>query len=357
MARSIVDDPDAPEALRTFAAVRARIAEKPVLINADPPAHQRQRKLVNPAFRRARILALEETVNGLVEALIDTFSTGGEVEFVESFAGPLPMTMIARVLGVAEDRMDDFRRWSDAITGATGAKPDDEDLVRRIFEDMHEFFEYFSMALDSRRTQPRDDVLTDLLDARDDQERLSQDEILGMVAQFLTAGNETTTALLASTLLRLAKHPDEASELRANPGRIPAYIEEMLRLQAPIQGLFRTALIDTELEGVDIPAGSFVWIGYAAGNRDVDVFNDADRLLLDRAKTNHLSFGHGEHTCLGAPLARLETRVAVEALLRRFEKIALIGAPDQVPYRPNFIMHAPTELRLRLVPVWSDSAK
>ncbi|MFD7008558.1 cytochrome P450 [Rhodococcus jostii] len=354
LARSIVDNPQASTELKKLAAVRARIAENPVLINADPPAHQRQRKLVNPAFRRARILALEQTVDTLVEGLIDTFSAGGDVEFVKSFAEPLPMTMIARVLGIAEDRMDDFRRWSDAITGATGAKPDDEDLIRRIFGDMQEFFEYFSEELDARRTQPKDDVLTDLLNAQDEHEQLSEDEILGMLAQFLTAGNETTTALLASTLLRLAERPDEASELRANPDRIPAYIEEMLRLEAPIQGLFRTALTDTELEGVDIPAGSFVWIGYAAGNRDDHVYDDADQLLLDRAKSNHLSFGHGEHTCLGAPLARLETRVAVGALLRRFEKIALIGTPEQVPYRPNFVMHAPTELHLRLTRTETD---
>ncbi|WP_216892235.1 cytochrome P450 [Nocardia alni] len=350
LARSIVADPHADADLKRMAARRARIADDPVLINADPPKHRHQRRLVNPVFRRARILALEQTVTMLIDQLIDEFAGGGDVEFVRAFAGPLPMTMIARVLGVPEDRMDDFRRWSEAITGATGATPKDPEVIRRIFTDMDEFFVYFANALADRRARPLDDVLTDLLAVDNDGRSLHEDEILGMVAQFLTAGNETTTALLASALLRLAENPGEAAELRANPEAVPAYIEEILRLRSPIQGLFRTARRDTVLDGVAIAAGSFVWIAYASGNRDETVYADAECLRPGREKSTHLSFGHGEHTCLGAPLARLEAVTAIRALLRRFERIELRDTVADIPFRPNFVMHAPLELPLNLTP-------
>jgi cytochrome P450 len=258
------------------------------------------------------------------------------------------MRMIARILGVPEHLMDDFRRWSGAIVSGTGLTEYDPERVRRAFMDMHEFFEYFAERIEERRRSPQDDVITDLVNAREEGDRpLSDDEILGMLAQFLTAGNETTTNLLASILFRLAQEPAEADLLRLHPEDVPEYVEEVLRHDPPVHGLFRTAIADTVVDGVEVPAGSFLWLGYASGNRDADEFAEPDTFDIARPqKVRHLSFSQGEHFCLGAPLARLEARVGISALLRRLDDIALRDSPASVPYRPSFVMHAPEQLPL-----------
>jgi cytochrome P450 len=292
--------------------------------------------------------ALEGTVAELVEELIDDFIDDGHVEVVRQFAGPLPMRMIARILGVPEHLMDDFRRWSGAIVSGTGLTEYDSERVRQAFMDMHEFFEYFAERIEERRRSPQDDMITDLVNAREEGDRpLSDDEILGMLAQFLTAGNETTTNLLASTVFRLAHEPAEANHLRLHREDVPEYVEEVLRHDPPLHGLFRTAVADTVVDGMAVPKGSFLWLAYASGNRDADEFGEPDIFHIDRPqKVRHLSFGQGEHFCLGAPLARLEAKVGISALLRRLDDIALRDSPASVPYRPSFVMHAPQQLHL-----------
>jgi cytochrome P450 len=351
LARQIVEDPESPGDLRALAAQRARMADKPVLINADPPSHLRQRKLVNRAFTRKRVAGLETSIEALADKLIDAFIGDGRVEFRTQFAGPLPMRMIARVLGVPEDLMDTFRTWSEAITGGVGVVGSSDNRVRTMFQDMDEFFQYFGQQLEERRAAPRDDLLTDLLSAGDEDDRpLDDDEMLAMLAQFLTAGNETTTNLLASCALRLATEPTLADRLRSAPNEVPEFVEELLRLEAPAQGLFRTALTDVVIEGVPVPAGSFVWLAYGSANRDADEFAEPDVLDLGRPdKLRHLAFGQGEHFCLDAPLARLEAKVSITALLRRLKDITLDEPAEHVEYRPSYIMHAPARIRLRFV--------
>jgi cytochrome P450 len=305
---------------------------------------------VNHAFTRKRMSALEDTVGELAEELIDNFVDDDHVEFVRQFAGPLPMRMIARILGVPEYLMDDFRRWSGAIVSGVGLTETeyDSERVRHAFLDMHEFFEYFAERIEERRQSPQGDMITDLVNAREEGDRpLGDDEILGMLAQFLTAGNETTTNLLASTVFRLAQHPAEADHLRQQPEDVLEYVEEVLRHDPPLHGLFRTAVADTVVDGVEVPKGSFLWLAYASGNRDADEFSEPDTFDIDRQqKVRHLTFGQGEHFCLGAPLARLEAKVGISALLRRLDDIALRDSPTSVPYRPSFVMHAPQQLHL-----------
>lgn len=349
LARRIMDDPDSSDELRTLAAQRARMAERPVLINSDPPEHARQRRLVNKAFTRKRVAAFEDTIAVLCDELIDEFADRNEVDFVAAFAQPLPMRMIARILGVPEHLRETFRVWSEAITGGTGVVGSSPEQITTIFRDMNDFFEYFAEQLEQRRQAPQDDVMTDLLTARYEGDRpLSDDEMLAMLAQFLTAGNETTTNLLASCLLRLATDPDLADRLGAAAEEVPEFVEEMLRLESPAQGLFRTTVRDVDIESVTVPAGSFVWLAYGSANRDEREFPEPDRLWLERPdKLRHLAFGQGEHFCLGAPLARAEARLAITALLRRLARIELAEPVDGVAYRESFVMHAPKRLLLR----------
>lgn len=349
LAQRILQDPESSTELQRLAARRARIAEQPVLINSDPPRHLRQRKLVNRAFTSKRIAAFEPEVEALADSLIDGFIADGHVDFVEAYAQVLPMTMIARILGVPEHLMDTFRTWSEAITGGTGVIGSDQDRVTQLFTDMNDFFEYFAQRLEERRQEPQEDLLTALLSAREGGDRpLGDDEMLGMIAQFLTAGNETTTNLLSSCLLRLATDPELAEHLRQTPDDVASFVEEILRLESPAQGLFRTAVKDTVLDGVPVPAGSFLWISYGAANRDPDEFEQPDKLDLGREnQLRHLAFSTGEHVCLGAPLARLEARVTIVALLRRLGNIELDQPDASIEYRASYIMHAPKRLLLR----------
>jgi cytochrome P450 len=212
-----------------------------------------------------------------------------------------------------------------------------------------EFFSYFTARIDERRSNPLDDLLTDVVEARmDGTEPLTTHEMLGMLAQFLVAGNETTTKLLASAMLLLTRQPELMSRLRADHSLIPGFIEEALRLEAPVQGLFRMANIDTEVGGVPIPAGSSIWVLYASANRDDAEFEEPDRLDPSRANAKlHLAFGQGIHYCIGASLSRAEGRIAFEVLLDRFEDIALAPG-NSFEFEPSYALHGLKALHLEV---------
>ena len=213
----------------------------------------------------------------------------------------------------------------------------------------NEFFVYFAQKIADRRADPRADLITDVVQAELDGEPLTDDEMLSMFNQFLVAGNETTTKLIASSVRILLERPELAAQLRADPSLVAGFVEEALRLEAPVQGLYRTAVEDTEISGVPIPKGSHLMVIYAAGNRDERLF--ADAATPDPCRTNsmrHLSFGHGEHYCLGAALARAEGRIAVEVLLERLDDIRFDDdvSPDDLDYEPSYVLHG-----LRALPV------
>lgn len=341
------DDPEVREVLRN----RAARADTPVLLGADPPLHTRQRGLVNRAFTLRKVREREEMITGVAGSLIDAFHPRGEVELVGEFAVPLPLTIIAQMLGVPIERMDDFKRWSDHFVVAIGNHHLTKDEMGRMLRSQAEFFQYFSEQIEDRRAHPRDDVVTDVVAARLDGEALSVQEMLSMFSQFLVAGNETTTKLIASAVLHLARHPQVADRLRAAPEEIPVFVEEMLRLEAPVQGLFRVATEDTEIGGVPIPAGSAVWLVYAAANRDAASFADAGACRFDRAHlTSHLAFGFGEHFCIGASLARAEARIALHLLLQRLRDIELACDEGDLRYEPSYVLHGLQALPLRFQP-------
>lgn len=318
---------------------RAKIGNSLVLALADPPVHERQRKLVNRAFTPSAVRGIEPLVRELAEALVDDFVGRGTVELIGEFAAPLPMTVIARALGVELDRMDDFRRWSDGIvTGFGRLEVSKEDMARIIM--MRDELECYLLGIMAdRQRMPADDLISKIVHSQVDGEQLSTHEALEMIVQFLIAGNETTTKLIGASMLRLAQEPKLAASLRQDPDQIPSFINEILRLEPPVTGLFRTATADCELGGVTIAKGAAVWLVFAAANRDGGEFEDSDTCVIERStRPPNLAFGFGEHYCLGAGLAKAEARVALEILLDRLQDIALDCDPDAVDYEPSFLM-------------------
>jgi cytochrome P450 len=329
---------------------RSKFGTTPVLVRADPPQHGRQRALVNRAFSPPAIRALEPDIEVLANSLIDRFVDRGRVELVAEFAAPLPMTVIAIALGVTLDRMDDFKRWSDAIVSGFGRNGLDKAELTGIIRARSELEEYLLAVIDERELEPQRDLISQIVHARVDGERLTRHEMVEMVIQFLLAGNETTAKLISSTMLHLARDPDEASRLRSDAELIGPFIEEVLRLEPPTNGLYRIAVADCELGGVSIPFGSAIWLAYAAANRDPQHFDAPDECLMRRQATSpHLGFGLGAHFCLGAGLARAEARISVQSLLARCEEVRLAIEPDDVAYEQSYMVHGIQRLPLTFV--------
>jgi cytochrome P450 len=322
-------------------------ARTPVLLNADPPLHGRQRSLVSRAFTPRKVQRREAAIGVIAEGLIDRFAGDGHVELVRQFAVPLPLTVIADALGVPAEHMDDFKRWSDDFVAGIGNHLLGHDVLARLLRTQAEFYAYFEQQIEDRRRDPRDDLVSDIVAARVDGEALGTGEMLGMFAQFLVAGNETTTKLIASTMLHLARRPGLADELRRDPERVGPFVEEVLRLDAPVQGLYRLATEDIEVGGVAVPAGSSLWLVYASANRDEAHFAEPDECRPGRGGTSpHLSFGLGEHFCLGASLARAEARIGVQQLLARARDIRLAEPASAPEYEESYVLRGVKELAL-----------
>lgn len=328
-------------------------ASVPVLLRADPPDHSRQRALVNRAFTAPAIRRIEPDIQQIADDLIDTFIDRGRVELLTDFAIPFPMTVIAKALGVSLDRMDDFIRWSATLVAGVGKRGFTKPMLAGIMRAQEELGAYLLSVIDEREREPKDDVITRLVEATIDGERLTRQEMVSMIVQFLLAGNHTTATIIATAMLRLVNEPELADKLRAEPDLMADFVEEMLRLEPPVNGIYRTATADYTLGGVDIPAGSTLWLVYAAGNRDPEPFPNPDTLVCPQPSTSqHLTFGLGEHHCLGSALARAETRIGLSALLARCADFRLDADPADIHYEENFMLHCLAELPL----TFSDAA-
>ncbi|MBI5289609.1 MAG: cytochrome P450 [Chloroflexi bacterium] len=290
------------------------------IINTDPPDHTYLRNLVNRAFTPRMVAEMEPRIREITRGLIDRVAASGRMDLVADLAVPLPVTIIAEILGVEPDRRDDFKRWSTAVISATAADPSAREALSG---DLLAFRQYFEEAVERRRRAPRDDLISALVRAEEADGRLTTEEIVAFAMLLLIAGNETTTNLIGNAMKALCDHPEQMERLREDPARIPNMVEEALRWDSPVQFLFRTTTQDTEVAGTAIPAGNTVIPIYASGNRDDAKFPDAARFDIERNTQGHLAFGMGVHFCLGAPLARLEAKVAFEELLRRFDGITL----------------------------------
>ena len=316
----------------------------PFLIASDPPRHGPLRSLVNRGFTPRRIAALEPRVRAIAREKLAALDAARDFDIVSDFFVPLPVTVIAELLGVEPERSVDFKRWSDRIVaGVTGGVAAVGPVA--VLEALTELSEYLAGVIELRRRDPRDDLVSTLIRAEEGETALASADVVMFVLLLLVAGNETTTNLLGNTLLALLAHPEELGRVRSDRRRIPALVEEGLRYDGPVQLLFRTTTRDVELAGARIPAGATVIPLLGSANRDDTQFPAAERFDVSRSTQGHLAFGLGIHFCLGASLARLEARVALEELLPRFERFE--RTEPRVEYLDSYLVRGPKRLPLR----------
>ncbi len=326
--RTFANDPRVGTLTRRQQAMLPPADEFSMLI-LDPPDHTRLRALVNKAFTSRAVNALETRIRVIAAALLDAVDDPGAFNLMTTFAQPLPIIVIAEMLGIPARDQNRFKLWS--AQRARLLEPTVSYRERAVALDAsREFDAYFLDVIAMRRSAPRDDILSALAHAEDGGERLSEREMLNLLRLLLIAGNETTTNLIGNGLLALLASPDQLARLRGDPDLVPAAVEELLRFDAPVQLTFRRARADRSMNGAEIRAGDNVAVLLGAANRDPDVFEMPDRLDVGRAPCPHLSLGRGIHHCLGAQLARLQGRIAFEMLLERFKRIDLMGS------RPTF---------------------
>ncbi len=296
------------------------------LIFSDPPRHRQLRKLINSGFTRRQIAVLEPKIREIVRGILDGVEPGSTHEFAEEIAAPLPTRMIAELIGAPPDDWEQFRAWSDAATGNADPEIELDSMVA-----MGQLFEYFQKLIAARRVEPRNDLLSVLAEAEIDEHRLTDEDLLNFAFLLLVAGNETTRNLIALGTLALIEHPEQRSLLVEDPSRIPAAVEEMLRWNSPVVHMARAATADIEIRGRLIREGDVVVMLYQSANRDEDIFGpDSEEFKVTRNPNPHIAFGCGEHSCVGAQLARLEATVLFEELFRRFPDLALVGAVDRM---------------------------
>jgi cytochrome P450 len=316
---------------------------------SDPPRHTKLRALITRAFTPRSVADLEPRIRQLSRALLDSLVARGEMDLAAEYAAPLPMMVIAEMIGMPGADWARFRRWSDAILTLSYTRSGDEEAAWA----MHEFAAvtaemdaYLAERIDRCRTTPEDDLLTRLVTAEVDGERLSGAEILGFFQLLVVAGQETTANLISNAMLCFMEYPEELARLRASRELLPSAVEEVLRYRSPVQWMMRTPCREIELAGQVIPAGGLVLPMIGAANRDPRPFPDAGRFDVARDPNPHLAFGHGIHFCLGAALARLEARVALSDLLARLDEFHLAGEEPWEPRRALHV-HGPSRLPIR----------
>ena len=311
------------------------------LKSLDPPEHTRLRRLVMKAFTVRRVEALRGRAQQIADELVDAMlAKGAPAELIEDFALPLPITIICELLGVPVEDRADFRLWSDALLSTTKFP------IEEVAEHRIRLRDYMAGLIAQRRETPRDDLLTALVAARDDEDRLSEEELLAMAEAILVAGHETTATEIPNFVYALLIHPDQLAAVRADLDLVPRAVEEMLRFVPLGAGGMqaRYALEDVELGGVTVRAGEPVIAVIASANRDETIYPDPDRLDLFRQEASHLGFGYGPHHCLGAPLARMELQVAVRTLLERLPGLRFADSEADVVWKSGLSTRGPERL-------------
>lgn len=320
----------------------------PSMINIDDPDHKRRRSLVNKGFTPRRVQDHEPKVREICRGLIDRATARGECDFVRDVAAPLPMIVIGDLLGVEPEDRDMLLRWSDDMLHATSATVEAE-VLQRAMQAFEEYTAYNRKVVADRRIHPRDDLITILVHAEIDGQRLNDEEILQESLLILIGGDETTRHVITGGMEQLIRHPDQMAVLRAEPRKVAVAVEEMLRWVTPVQNMNRTATRDVHLRDQTIRAGDKVLLLYPSANRDERIFAEPFRFNVEREPNPHVAFGgYGTHFCLGASLARLELRVMFEEIVQRVSEVALASS-EPLPLRPsNFIVgieHMPVRLK------------
>jgi cytochrome P450 len=316
------------------------------LLVVDPPAHDRLRAVVAHAFGPRAMARLEPRVREIAGELAQDLAEQGSADFQAAFAGPLPARIMAEILGLDPSLHVHFKRWTDDASAISPAIVDPARiaLIRATISEMED---YFREVIRTRRRHPGDDMISGLVHPPGTGQPLSDEELLSFLFVLLAAGLETTMYFLANIMRALIGRPDDASRLAADQAHIPKFVEEVLRHDSPGHGTFRVTTQPVELAGTTIPAGALVLLLMASSNRDERRFPDADRFDMDRQHERPLAFGYGIHFCLGAPLARLEGRIACEALLSRFE--GFIRPPGEIAWNQSLTVRGPVSLPVEFV--------
>ncbi|GAA3154359.1 cytochrome P450 [Streptomyces echinatus] len=331
---------------------RGEETQKPPFLRLDDPEHHRLRTLAmrpfGPPHTPGRVDSMRGEIDRITKELLEPFETGGQIDIVDDFAYPLPVTVICRLLGVPREDEPLFRGWSDALVAAADLKPDQDSTDTRKAGDQAriEMGGYLVNLAEQRRGQPSGDLLSALVNEPDPALRLTREELAETAVLLLIAGHETTVNLITNGVLTLLRQPEQQDLLRREPELLPRAVEELLRYEPPVHMRERIPHSDIDVAGTRIPAGTSVILVLGAGNRDPRRFQDPDRFDPTRTDTQHLGFGSGIHFCYGAPLARLEAYTALGALLPRLAEARLVQDPP--PYRQNAMLRGPRHLPVQL---------
>jgi cytochrome P450 PksS len=310
------------------------------MLNSDPPVHTRLRALVSQAFTARRVEALRPRISAISQQLLEAFPPGQSVDLLEAFAFPLPITVIAELLGVPAEDQPRFREWTTTLLSPP--RSNNLEPLRKTAVQLQQYFQGF---LARRRAEPRDDLTSALLSAEEHGERLTAVELTSMVFLLMVAGHETTVNLITNGVWALLRHPDQLERLRAEPALIESAVEEMLRYCGPVRHTTsRFALQDTEFLGQTIPAGEMIMASLLSANHDPEQFAEPERFDITRTPNRHLSFGSGTHFCLGAPLARLEAMIAIHLLLEHLPRLRLAVDPSTLRWRTGLLIHGLEQL-------------
>jgi len=343
-----VGDPELAKQLKAI--LDEGYPQQDTMLTCDPPAQSRYRKTVGKAFSTRRVLELEPRVRAAVDAMIDRWPSSGRVDFMNQFAVGFPVRVISELLTMGTEHEADIKRWSDDSVAAIGVKLTPERRLETA-RSVVALQKYWAARFEAARANPADDLVSDLAHATFQEEdgtrrQLTVIEMISIVQQLMVAGNETTTKLLNETMKLLLQNEGEWQAIRDDPSRIEAVVEEALRLSTPNQGMFRQVRQDVVLEGIPVPAGATLWLMFGSANRDESVFADPDRFDPTRPNLKeHIAFGRGAHFCIGAPLARLEMRVALERLTQRLTDVRLADS-NTFEYEPSYILRGLSQLDL-----------
>jgi cytochrome P450 len=335
-----------PAMLQQLRAEFGPFAGATTMLDSDPPVHTRLRRLVSRAFTPRRIKDIEPRIRAIANELLDRIAREGSFDLMEDLASPLPMIVIAEMLGVPPEEHAQFKAWSNSIIEGgrgtlRGVSPGD-----KVKATSQELRDYLTAQIERRRREPGEDLISALVQAHDEGGTLSAEELLAFVVLLLLAGNETTTNLIGNGTLALMRHPDQLSRLRDDLARIPGAIDEMLRFDPPVQSTVRTCATATNVGGAEVAAGELVFVILAAANHDPRKFANPDTFDIARTPNDHIAFGEGIHFCLGANLARLEGEIAIASMLERFPKLRLADPDAPLEYRGSYLLRG-----LKLLPM------
>ncbi|SEL97672.1 Cytochrome P450 [Paenibacillus sp. cl141a] len=314
------------------------------MLFSDPPDHKRLRGLVQKGFTPQRIADMRSHIQEIADNLLDAVSSKDTMNLIDEYAFKLPIIVISEILGVPAEDQDKFRVWSNSIIGASN-----QQMNEQVVQHMNEFIAYLKDWFAKIREQPGDDMISQLVIAENQGDRLSEQELYGVVTLMIIAGHETTVNLIGNGVLALLEHPEQRKLLQEQPERIHGAIEEMLRYNGPVEfSTSRWAAEDLEFHGARMKKGDLVVIALNSANRDSAQFENPDLFDITREKSQHLAFGKGIHLCLGAPLARLEGEIAINTLLRRFPDFELQCNIDELEWRPGMIVRGVKEIPISL---------